>query len=167
MPDILNKSLLGKKIMEESQTRAHGSDLRKGRCSIPGHAYLITTVTKDRQHTFKPHANAQVAARCIYDPDVVCHAYTWAYVIMPDHVHWLMQLTEHAQLAKAVRLYKSKVSMQIGRPVWQRGYHDRALRKQDDAKAISRYIVANPLRAHLVDNVGDYPYWNVIWLTDN
>ncbi len=30
--------------------------------------------------------------------------------------------------------------------------------------AIARYIVANPLRAGLVKKLGDYPYWDSIWL---
>ena len=30
---------------------------------------------------------------------------------------------------------------------------------------VARYIVANPLRAGLVERVGDYPYWDAVWLT--
>jgi hypothetical protein len=28
----------------------------------------------------------------------------------------------------------------------------------------ARYIVANPLRAHLVRHVGEYPLWDCIWI---
>lgn len=48
--------------------------------------------------------------------------------------------------------------------VWGRGFHDRALRREENLRAVARYIVANPLRAGLVGNVLDYPYWNCVWL---
>ena len=31
-------------------------------------------------------------------------------------------------------------------------------------RAAARYIVANPLRAGLVKQIGDYPLWDAIWL---
>ena len=34
----------------------------------------------------------------------------------------------------------------------------------EDIKALSRYIVANPLRAGLVENIGEYSHWDAIWL---
>ena len=50
--------------------------------------------------------------------------------------------------------------------LWQAGFHDRALRAEVDVRAAARYLVANPLRAGLVVSVGDYPYWNAIWLDE-
>ena len=35
---------------------------------------------------------------------------------------------------------------------------------EEDLRAVARYIVGNPLRAGLVRNVLDYPYWNCVWL---
>ena len=48
--------------------------------------------------------------------------------------------------------------------VWQKGFHDHAIRKDEDIKAVARYIIANPLRAGLVENIGDYPFWDAVWL---
>jgi hypothetical protein len=48
--------------------------------------------------------------------------------------------------------------------VWQRGFHDRALRGDEDLPAVARYIVANPLRAGLVRSVRDYPHWYAKWV---
>jgi hypothetical protein len=48
--------------------------------------------------------------------------------------------------------------------VWKPGFHDRALRHEDSMVDAARYIVANPLRAGLVERVGDYPFWDAIWL---
>ncbi len=63
-------------------------------------------------------------------------------------------------------MVSSSIKRSTGRrsPVWQKAFQDRALRKDDDIKVAARYIVANPLRAGLVDRIGDYPYWNAVWL---
>ncbi|MFB6261862.1 MAG: transposase, partial [Thiohalorhabdaceae bacterium] len=51
-----------------------------------------------------------------------------------------------------------------GSPVWQPGFHDRAIRREEDLEAVARYVVANPLRAGLVDRIADYPHWDAAWL---
>jgi len=48
--------------------------------------------------------------------------------------------------------------------IWARGFHDHALRRDEDIRAAARYIIANPLRAKLVGQTGDYPYWDCVWL---
>jgi len=140
----------------------HGHALRRGRVSLPGHYYLITIVTRDRYPWFLDHGHAATASRNLYHHTVQSSAETLSFVVMPDHVHWLLQL--HTDLSEAVRKYKTRVSWEIDTPVWQKGFHDHALRQEEDLRQVARYIVANPLRAGLANNIGDYPYWNAIWL---
>ncbi|MGB7814803.1 MAG: hypothetical protein WBL28_00460 [Methylotenera sp.] len=52
----------------------------------------------------------------------------------------------------------------IGKPIWQPGFYDHAIRKDEDIVAIARYIIANPIRAGLVKRVGDHPHWDAVWL---
>lgn len=83
---------------------------------------------------------------------------------VPDHVHWLLEL-KAGELHAPVRRMKSVIARSLGCGViWQRGFHDRAIRQEDDIVSIARYIVANPVRAGLVRRVGDYPFWNAAWL---
>lgn len=145
--------------------RAQGHRLRKGRYSIPGQIYLATMVVHNRTAVFADLKPARCAIRCLYANDVAEHACTLSFVVMPDHVHWLFQLYETGDLSKVVRLYKAKVSHALGCHIWQRGFYDRALRVHEDVVSISRYIVANPLRAGLVEHIGDYPHWDAVWLT--
>lgn len=107
-----------------------------------------------------------MAIRCLHDPDMVRQARTLAYVVMPDHLHWLLHLEDRGNLSEVVRLYKAKVSLQLGQSVWQRGFHDSGLRPDDDVRAMARYLVSNPLRAGLVEAIGDYPHWDAIWLEE-
>lgn len=145
--------------------RAHGKSLRKGRVSLSHHVYLVTAVTVSRKPVFVPFEAARSAVRCFHDKDVACQAQTCAFVVMPDHIHWLLQIGEGGSLSGLVRLYKAKVSMRLGMRVWQRGFHDHALRDDEDVRNVARYIVANPLRAGLVEHIAEYPHWDAIWLS--
>lgn len=88
---------------------------------------------------------------------------------MPDHFHWLIELGD-SSLNELMRRVKANSSRAINRrrgtvgPLWQSGYHDRALHQEEDLQAVARYVVANPLRAELVDRLGDYPLWDAVWL---
>ena len=148
----------------EKATEPHGKNLRKGRVSLPNHAYMVTIVTASRQPIFTSFTAARVAVRCFYDKDIVRQAQTLAFVVMPDHVHWLLQLEEEGDLSDVVRIYKTKVSLILWQRIWQRGFHDHALRDEDDVRDTARDIIANPLRSGLTQHVGEYPHWDAIWL---
>ena len=91
-------------------------------------------------------------------------AETLAYVLMPDHFHWLLQLQEKADLDISVARVKSvsahMINKYIGRKgqVWQSGFYDHALRKEEDVINVARYIVANPLRAGLVKSLYKFSF---------
>ncbi len=86
------------------------------------------------------------------------------FVVMPDHFHWLLELSDKHSLSQTVGMLKSQTARAIGQSIWQRGFYDHALRREEDILQTARYIVANPLRAGLVKSVKDYPYWYAIWL---
>jgi len=98
------------------------------------------------------------------------HTRTLAFVVMPDHLHWLLQLSDSRSLSVSVNTVKSYAARSINRaagrsgPIWQKGFHDHALRGEEDLTATARYIVANPLRAGLTHSVSKYPLWDAIWL---
>ena len=142
----------------------HSKDLRKGRHSQINQIYLITTVTENREAVFKDFDAARTLIKKLKKEQELGRANTLAFVVMPDHLHWLMQLTSQTELAKLLQSVKSLSAKEIGRHVWEPGYHDHALRKEEDIKTIARYIVANPLRAGLVTRIGDYPHWDAMWL---
>jgi REP element-mobilizing transposase RayT len=150
--------------LDNTEKQPHGKNLRKGRVSLPNHAYLITAVTASRKPVFAPFVAARAAVRGLHDRYVAHHVQTLAFVVMPDHIHWLLQLEEDGSLSEAVRVYKAKVSLILRQQVWQRGFHDHALRDDEDLRGIARYIIANPLRSGLAKSIGEYPHWDAIWL---
>jgi tRNA U34 5-methylaminomethyl-2-thiouridine-forming methyltransferase MnmC len=46
----------------------------------------------------------------------------------------------------------------IDADLWQDGFYDHVLRREEDSPAIAAYIVANPVRAGLVKSVTEYSY---------
>jgi len=144
--------------------------LTKGRYSAPGHEYHLTVCTDKRRAHF---ANTQVANTfCQTLQSLVAQKRITplCWVLMPDHFHMLLRLSEAQELAKAMNQLKGltarncNLAMERQGSLWQRGYFDHALRSEEDRIALARYIVANPLRAGLVKRVGDYPYWDCVWL---
>ena len=134
--------------------------LRKGRVSIPGQIYHLTTVTKSRQCFFDDFKVARSLVKCLQSQPVE----SLAYVVMPDHFHWLIQLNEHSGSISQV-MRKVKLSLVKGQGIkWEKGFYDRAIRRSDDLESIARYIVMNPVRAGLVKTVREYPHWDAIWL---
>ena len=143
--------------------------LRRGRYSETGRAYLVTAVVHQRHPLFSDfHLGRLLVAefKRVHDSGQVS---SLAWVIMPDHFHWLLDLNS-ATLPDVMRRTKSRSTLSINKArgsrekFWQRGYHDRAVRADDDIRKIARYIVANPLRAGLVERIGDYPLWDAVWL---
>ena len=150
--------------MNKEASRPNGRNLRKGRVSEPNRIYSITTVTHDRGKIFSDFSNARCLVRVLQSTESLGQAHTLCFVVMPDHLHWLMQLGEGHDLSAVVRSVKALTSKRIGYRVWQKGFHDHAIRAEEDVTAIARYIVANPLRAGLVERVGDYSHWDAVWL---
>jgi REP element-mobilizing transposase RayT len=89
---------------------------------------------------------------------------TFCFVIMPDHLHWMLQLGKGKNLGNVVQSFKSLTSHKLGRRVFQKGFYDHAVRKEEDLRNLARYIIANPLRAGLVEDIHAYPHWDAIWM---
>ena len=151
--------------------KLHGHNLRKGRISLKEHVYLVTAVTHLRQPIFSDINTGRVVVHEIMRSVKFGDTDTLAFVVMPDHFHWMFSLTGDRKLSSvvgAVKVYSAKrineMHSRVRRQIWQRGFHDHALRRDEDVMCVARYIVANPLRAGLVKKAGDYPLWDAVWL---
>jgi len=140
--------------------------LRKGRCSLAGQIYLVTFTTRNRRPLFADHEFARLASHALSDPRLWQDAHLRAWVLMPDHWHGLIELGNTHDLSAVVRNLKSNTARRIRlvhpdiAMVWEKGFQDHALRKEEAIYAAARYLVLNPIRAGLASRVGDYPYWN-------
>ena len=146
-------------------------NLTTGRYSETGRAYSLTMVTDKRIPHFSDFAMARYLInemRTLHEADQL---ESLAWVLMPDHLHWLLVVNK-TELSEIVRIFKGKSSFDLKKSFhhdgafWQRGFYDHVLRKEEDLRAAARYIVANPLRAGLVERIADYPHWDAAWVVD-
>ncbi|MDO9046125.1 MAG: transposase [Methylobacter sp.] len=152
------------RLKNHNKPNPHSKDLRKDRHSQSNQIYHITTVTENRVPIFKNFHTARSLIQLLKNEQQLGRANTLAFAVMPDHLHWLMELTDQTDLSQIIQSVKTLSAKQIAHPFWEAGFHDHALRKEEDIIAVARYIVANPLRAGLVRHIGDYPHWDAIWL---
>lgn len=88
-----------------------------------------------------------------------------AWVIMPNHLHLLVQFFEEGGMGELVEEWKGStardINALIGRsgPLWQEDFWDRYIRDQDHYNNVVRYITLNPVRAGLVKSPEKWPWW--------
>lgn len=166
-PDQPSSFSVGATSTSRTKPLAHSHSLRSGRVSEPGNAYLVTTCTHDRQPSFRDLAAGKViltSLRHLHDAGRVT---SHASVVMPDHLHWLFTLRTGSLsgLMQSLKTYTAKQLTVLGlpTPIWQEGFHDHALRSEEDLRDTARYLLANPVRAGLVATVTAYPLLDCQW----
>ena len=72
------------------------------------------------------------------------------YVIMPDHIHFILQITDNGgrmiSAPTVVAGLKRYVSKKCGCSIWQKGFYDHIIRNQNDYDEICEYIENNPAK---------------------
>ena len=104
------------------------------------HRYFVTTCTAYRRPIF----NESLVAKEV------------------DHLHLLlMAQSEQSDLPRFMKHAKQVTGFDYRRqhrkPLWQPGYHDRILRDDEATLAVVRYILENPIRAGLANELGEWP----------
>ncbi|CAH0153304.1 REP-associated tyrosine transposase [Stenotrophomonas lactitubi] len=142
--------------------------LRQGRRSIIGQIYVLTTTTSQRRRRFECDATAGCVSSQFQDLERQGLVQSLAWVVMPDHVHWMLQLRA-SELSGIARRFKSSSALALNRlagqcgVVWQPGYFDHAVRAEESLHRQALYILGNPIRAGLAREIGQYPYAWSIW----
>lgn len=150
-------------------TAFRGHHLRRGRFSQIGYFYVLTAIVDGRRPVFQDWRTGRLIVEQFRSAEEFGLVRSLAWVVMPDHFHWLVEL-RHKTLSELMCRVKSRSSRSVkldpgcGGRLWQRGYYDRALRRDEDLKNAARYIISNPLRAGLVRRIGDYPLWDAVWV---
>jgi putative transposase len=86
------------------------------------------------------------------------------FVIMPDHVHLLIEVAGETTIEKAMQLIKGRLSYRLSHEfgykgdVWQRGYTEVRVMNQQNFEAHRAYIAENPIKAGLAASAEEYPY---------
>ena len=127
------------------------------------HAYMVTINTQRRARFFHRQdivhlCEEELAAGAERHQFIIL-----AYCFMPDHFHVLLQGAEESRLIPFVQRFKQATGYwfkeRTGTTLWQRSFYDHVLRGEEDIGDVAEYIWSNPVRAGLVLDRDDYPYW--------
>lgn len=134
----------------------------------PAHGVLVTIITTHKRACLDDPRRA----RCVTTEIAHCEQQGWveslAWVVMPDHLHWLLRVKD-GSLNACLAVFKSRseraIQTAIGRPerIWQAGYHERALRESAHILDAARCVVSNPVRRGLVERAEHFPYGYTVW----
>jgi len=105
---------------------------------------------------FSDAAYAREAVESLYRIQQYNHFFLYAFVVMPDHCHFLLHVTEHSSVSRLMYSYKRAVSFQIGKPIWQPRFYLKIV--QGDIDRVIRYIHSNPVKKNLCDEPCHYPW---------
>lgn len=86
------------------------------------------------------------------------------WVIMPNHVHVVIEQIDGHSLSDIIRSWKSFSAKEINKvrntsgPVWAPDYFDRFIRNRKHFSNAVAYVECNPVTAGLVDRVEQWPF---------
>jgi putative transposase len=85
----------------------------------------------------------------------------YAYVLMPEHLHLLVNEPPQILLAQFLKAVKQITSRKLNGPrekFWQERYYDSNIHGEKARSEVIRYIHRNPVKRGLVASPGDYPW---------
>ena len=135
--------------------------LRQGRYSQGGGEYFVTFCSADRQTGLTADS---IAASILSEIGLMEAEHIWTVrcaVIMPDHIHLLIQLGEKLSLGRTIARLKSKSTKQL-KPAglhWQEGYFEHHMRPNEERLPVFHYIYLNPYRAKLLPEEKTWPWF--------
>ncbi len=130
-------------------------------------AYFITVCTQDRKNLFWTDVGAAIGRpeeipltglgitvkQVIQDIPKHYPAITVDHaVVMPNHIHLLLQINTDADgrpmaaptVSTVINQTKGTVSKKAGSSVWQKGFYDHVIRSEQDYLDVWNYIEGNP-----------------------
>jgi putative transposase len=119
--------------------------------------FFTTAITLNRRHRFKVDATARLFIETLQHYRAAGSYKLFAFVVMPDHVHLLIQTDD---LPKSMKDIKGGFTHRFAptRQFWQRGFTDHLILNRADFDTHVDYIHQNPVRARLSETAESYPY---------
>ena len=147
-----------------TNSKPRQKSLRLGRYSDEGLFYFLTIITKDRKTLFLNPTIAEIVLDALKWLDQNGRITLVAAVVMPDHLHFVVQLkgTTLPKLMHSLKSYTAnEINKAIGRVghVWERQYYERGIRDEESLMEVVKYCLENPVRKGLVDDFRKYPHW--------
>lgn len=126
--------------------------------------YFITACAHMQQNLFQRDQVAELMVATFLKYRDAGEFELHEYVVMPNHIHLLLSITDEQKLSRVIQLKKGGFSHALRqngtvfRAVWEQRYYDRQIRGANELAEFSRYIRQNPVRKRLVERAEEYPF---------
>lgn len=133
------------------------------RLEFPGALYHLTARGNARQPIYRDDADRRRFLELLGE---VCERFRWrghAYCLMGNHYHLVIE-TPEANLSRGMRQLNGVYTQAFNRRhrkvghLFQGRYTAVLVDKDAHLLELSRYVVLNPVRAHMVKSAGQYPW---------
>lgn len=126
-------------------------------------AYFITICSHEGKNVFSNKELAKAVIECLKANKAKNNFKIYIYCLMPNHLHILLNPGDSNMLvSRFIQTFKSQTGFWYkkyhGNPLWQRGFYDHIVRKNESLIKIAQYILDNPVRKGLVEKAELYPY---------
>ncbi len=134
---------------------------------IPGAIIFITGVTHHRLPYLRKEADVALFFDTLRRVQQIHPFHLLAYVILPDHFHWLMQVENesgnfsdvmHSIKRNFTLNYKKAHDMTRSLTLWQARFWDHVIRNEADLEKHFDYIHWNPVKHGFVQYPEEWPY---------
>jgi putative transposase len=122
--------------------------------------YITQCALPRKTDVLSIHASQLVKAIHFYHNNLKWRCY--AYVIMPDHLHLLVQLHIDHSISALMKNWKSYTARKLGIK-WQKDFFEHRLRSAESIKDKAYYMELNPIRAGLVQNLNDWKWFGYLF----
>ena len=136
--------------------------------------FFVTAATWGRRSIFRAEPMAHLFLDTLQRYRAQHKYQLHEFVLMPDHFHILLTPSPDVPLEKAVQLikggfsFRAKKELGSNAEIWGTGYTEHRIKDATDYQHHVAYIRENPVRAHLAETTGVYPYGSASgkWQTD-
>ena len=86
------------------------------------------------------------------------------FVIMPDHIHFILTPSPKTSLEKAMQFikggfsFRAKRELKYGSDVWERSFTEHRIKSADEYQSYRAYVRENPLKARIIKPGETYQY---------
>jgi putative transposase len=131
-----------------------------------GQSHFVTFSCYHRQANFSSPDTYGLFVQCLEDMRRRFGMCIYGYVVMPEHVHLLVNEPEGATLADAIHFLKlsfakrlrSRKDAKEPSSFWQKRYYDRNVRDAREFTIKLRYLHRNPVKRGLVNEPGEWAW---------
>jgi len=134
--------------------------------------WQLTVNTLFRRPVFDDTDAARAVARIHRIPGAWCGSDCLAWTLLPDRWTGLLSLAPGDALERLVQHFKTMSArvvdprLRINGWLWERGFDAQLLAAGGEREA-ARRLVIEPVRAGLATCIGEYPYWDAVWLGED